>query len=43
MDERSSSSTSIADELTKLANLKEKVIISEGEFQQMKQDLLLSL
>jgi hypothetical protein len=34
------SSTSIADELTKLANLKEKGIISEDEFQQMKQDLI---
>jgi hypothetical protein len=34
------SSTSIADELTKLANLKERGIISEDEFQQMKQDLI---
>jgi Bacterial PH domain/Short C-terminal domain len=34
------SSISIADELTKLANLKEKGIISEDEFQQMKQDLI---
>ena len=30
----------IADELTKLANLKEKGIISEDEFRQMKQDLI---
>jgi hypothetical protein len=34
------SSTSIADELMKLANLKEKGIISDEEFQQMKQDLI---
>jgi K+/H+ antiporter YhaU regulatory subunit KhtT len=34
------SSTSIADELMKLANLKEKGVISEDEFQQMKQDLI---
>jgi Bacterial PH domain/Short C-terminal domain len=34
------SSISIADELMKLANLKEKGIISENEFQQMKQDLI---
>ena len=34
------SSTSIADELMKLANLKERGIISEEEFQQMKQDLI---
>ena len=33
-------SISIADELMKLANLKEKGIISEDEFQQMKQDLI---
>ena len=33
-------SISIADELTKLANLKERGIISEDEFQQMKQDLI---
>jgi hypothetical protein len=33
-------SVSIADELMKLANLKEKGIISEEEFQQMKQDLI---
>jgi PH (Pleckstrin Homology) domain-containing protein/putative oligomerization/nucleic acid binding protein len=33
-------STSIADELMKLANLKEKGVISEEEFQQMKQDLI---
>jgi Bacterial PH domain/Short C-terminal domain len=38
--EQQQSSISIADELTKLANLKEKGIISEDEFQQMKQDLL---
>jgi hypothetical protein len=31
---------SIADELMKLANLKEKGIISEEEFAQMKQDLI---
>jgi hypothetical protein len=34
------SSISIADELMKLANLKEKGIISEDEFKQMKQDLI---
>ncbi|MFL6419289.1 MAG: SHOCT domain-containing protein [Nitrososphaeraceae archaeon] len=34
------SSMSIADELIKLANLKDKGIISEDEFQQMKQDLI---
>jgi Short C-terminal domain len=34
------SSISIADELMKLANLKDKGIISEEEFQQMKQDLI---
>jgi hypothetical protein len=34
------SSISIADEIMKLANLKEKGIISEDEFQQMKQDLI---
>ena len=34
------SSMSIADELIKLANLKEKGIISDEEFQQMKQDLI---
>jgi Short C-terminal domain len=33
-------SASIADELMKLATLKEKGIISEEEFQQMKQDLI---
>jgi hypothetical protein len=33
-------SISIADEPTKLANLKERGIISEEEFQQMKQDLI---
>ena len=33
-------SMSIADELMKLANLKDKGIISEAEFQQMKQDLM---
>jgi hypothetical protein len=33
-------SISIADELMKLANLKEKGIISEDEFKQMKQDLI---
>jgi hypothetical protein len=34
------SSISVADELTKLAGLKERGIISESEFQEMKQDLL---
>jgi Short C-terminal domain len=34
------SSVSIADELMKLANLREKGIISDNEFQQMKQDLI---
>jgi stress response protein YsnF len=34
------SSISIADELMKLANLKQQGIISEDEFQQMKQDLI---
>jgi Bacterial PH domain/Short C-terminal domain len=34
------SSASIADELSKLANLKQQGIISEDEFQQMKQDLI---
>jgi hypothetical protein len=34
------SSISIADELSKLANLKERGIISEDEFQQMKQGLI---
>ena len=33
-------SISIADELMKLSNLKEKGIISEDEFRQMKQDLI---
>ncbi len=33
-------SLSIADEITKLANLRERRIISEDEFQQMKQDLI---
>jgi Bacterial PH domain/Short C-terminal domain len=33
-------SMSIADELMKLSNLKDKGIISEAEFQQMKQDLI---
>jgi K+/H+ antiporter YhaU regulatory subunit KhtT len=33
-------STSIADELMKLASLKEKGVISEEEFQQMKQDFI---
>jgi hypothetical protein len=33
-------SLSIADEITKLANMKEWRIISEDEFQQMKQDLI---
>jgi Bacterial PH domain/Short C-terminal domain len=33
-------SVSIADELSKLANLKQQGIISEDEFQQMKQDLI---
>ena len=35
-----SSSISIADELTKLAKLKEQGVISESEFQKMKQDLI---
>jgi hypothetical protein len=35
-----SSTISIADELAKLAKLKEQGIISEAEFQQMKQDLI---
>jgi Short C-terminal domain len=34
------SSIPIADELMKLANLKQQGIISEDEFQQMKQDLI---
>jgi Bacterial PH domain/Short C-terminal domain len=34
------SSISVADELMKLANLKDKGIISDEEFQQMKQDLI---
>jgi hypothetical protein len=34
------SQQSIADELMKLANLREKGVISEDEFQQMKQDLI---
>jgi hypothetical protein len=34
------SSISIANELSKLANLKERGIISEDEFQEMKQDLI---
>jgi Short C-terminal domain len=34
------SSISIADELMKLANLKDKGIISDDEFQRMKQDLI---
>ena len=38
--EQQQSSISIADELTKLANLKERGIISEEEFQQKKQYLL---
>jgi hypothetical protein len=39
-EQQQESSISIADELTKLANLKEKGIISEAEFQQMKEDLI---
>jgi hypothetical protein len=35
-----SQSISIADELAKLAKLKEQGVISESEFQQMKQDLI---
>jgi hypothetical protein len=38
--EQQQPSISIADELTKLANLKEKGIISEDEFHQMKEDLI---
>jgi Short C-terminal domain len=34
------SSISVADELMKLANLKEKGIISDEEFHEMKQDLI---
>jgi Short C-terminal domain len=34
------SSISVADELMELANLKEKGIISDEEFQQIKQDLI---
>jgi hypothetical protein len=33
-------SISIADEIRKLAKLKEEGIITEGEFEQMKQDLI---
>jgi hypothetical protein len=40
MQPQQSSSVSIADELMKLADLKEKGIISEDEFQQMKRDLI---
>jgi Short C-terminal domain/Bacterial PH domain len=40
LNSQQESSISIADELMKLANLKEKGIISEDEFQQMKQDLI---
>jgi hypothetical protein len=39
-EQQQQSPTSIADELTKLANLKERGIISEAEFQQMKEDLI---
>jgi hypothetical protein len=39
-EQHQQSPTSIADELTKLANLKKRGIISEEEFQQMKQDLI---
>jgi Bacterial PH domain/Short C-terminal domain len=39
-DEQQPTTISIADELTKLAKLKEQGVISESEFQQMKQDLL---
>ena len=38
--QQQSSTISIADELTKLAGLKERGIISEDEFAQMKQDLI---
>ncbi len=37
---QTSSSISIADELTKLAKLKEQGVISESEFLKMKQDLI---
>jgi hypothetical protein len=40
LHQQQQSSISIADELMKLANLKEKRIISEDEFQQMKQYLI---
>ncbi len=36
----SNQSTSIADEIRKLAKLKEEGLITEEEFQQMKQDLI---
>jgi Bacterial PH domain/Short C-terminal domain len=39
-DQLQQSSTSIPDEILKLASLKEKGVISEDEFQQMKQDLI---
>jgi Short C-terminal domain len=39
-EQQQQSPISIADELPKLANLKERGIISEEEFQQMKQDLI---
>jgi Bacterial PH domain/Short C-terminal domain len=39
-DEQQPTTISIADELAKLAKLKEQGVISESEFQQMKQDLL---
>jgi hypothetical protein len=38
--QQQSSTVSIADELMKLTSLEEKGIISEDEFQQMKQDLI---
>jgi Bacterial PH domain len=40
LQQQQQSSISIADELMKLANLKEKGMISDNEFQHMKQDLI---
>jgi hypothetical protein len=39
-DSNNTTTMSIADELAKLAKLKEQGVISEAEFQQMKQDLI---
>jgi hypothetical protein len=38
--EQQPTTISIADELAKLAKLKEQRVISESDFQQMKQDLI---